>query len=148
MLGGKRHAFVRSARKSGAGQDLSQGVRLRPQQLGVEAKAVGQPSPNVVARRASALDRFVVATSGAKVTCPSTATGRLLLEMAAIEPTGLPISIHAAEYIAHETIIVIDETMAGIQSTVRRNAHVSTSGTAGILFPLIRMNALKCLDDV
>jgi hypothetical protein len=68
--------------------------------------------------------------------------------MAAIEPTRLPISIHAAEYIAHKAFVIIDETMAGIQSAVCRNAHVSTSGTAGILFPLIKMNALKRLDDV
>lgn len=129
-------------------QDTLQAVWIRPQQLGVKDEAVIQPPANVVAGRAPALDRLVVAASGAEVARPARAAGRLLLKVAALEPIGLPALIHAGEYIAHQAILVIDEAMAGIQSTFRRCAHISAAGPAGILFPLVEMDALKGRNDV
>src|ERR1700710_2473111 len=76
-------------------QDTLQDVRIRPQQFGVKDEAVIQPPANVVAGRAPALDRLVVAASGAEVARPARAAGRLLVEVAAIEPVGLPAPIHA-----------------------------------------------------
>jgi|SRR5580704_2225604 hypothetical protein len=101
------------ARLRGATSIGTEQIWLGPGQPRISAEAVVQPAADIVARRATTMNDFVMAPTAAQITRPARATGFLAVDMAFREPVGLERPVYAIGQPAHRACCITDEPVAG-----------------------------------
>lgn len=91
-----------------------------------------KPATDIIAGRSTTVDDLVMAAAAAHVARPTGTAGFLAVHMALIEPRSALRWVSTGEDVAHGAGWVLDETMAGKQSALRRDAKIAGACTTRI----------------
>jgi hypothetical protein len=107
-----------------------------------------EPAPDEIAGSAPAIDYFVMTASPAEVSRPTGIAWFLPVHVTLREPCILPVAIHAEGDIPESACVVINESMAGVESSLRRDSEVTGPSAARIGTVGAGVNLAQGVNDV
>jgi hypothetical protein len=97
---------------------------------------------------ASLFDNFVMATAPAQIPCPAIAARLLMVHMPPLHPGVLTHPVNTFFHAAEDMVIIIDKTMAGVESAIGVDPEIPNPSSTGIRIMGSPMQFLESRDHI